>query len=54
MLSLFRTLARNQDGSTAIEYAVIASLIAVAAVSTFRVVGGKLQNTLASVANSLG
>ena len=54
MLSLLRALGRNQGGSTAIEYAVIASLVAIAGVTAFRVVGGKLQNTLTNVANALG
>mgnify|MGYP006285130191 CR=1 FL=1 len=54
MLSLFRTLARDGRGATAIEYALIASLIAVAAVATFRTVGGRLQNTLSNVAQALG
>ena len=54
MLSLFRTLMRSERGATAIEYALIASLIAVAAVAAFRTVGGRLQNTLNNVAQTLG
>ena len=59
MLSLFRTIARHdawrdEAGSTAIEYAVIASLIAVAGVTAFRLVGNRIQSTLSNVAHSLG
>lgn len=59
MLSLFRVLSRpgvwrDQRGSTAIEYAVIASLIALAGVTAFRLVGGRVQSTLGNVASSLG
>lgn len=59
MLSLFRVLSRpglrlDERGSTAIEYAVIASLIAIAGVTAFRIVGSRIQSTLSNVANSLG
>ena len=59
MLSLFRVLSRpgvwsHEGGSTAIEYAVIASLVAIASVTAFRLVGGRLQSTLSNVAHSLG
>ncbi len=33
MLSIFRRLMRNEHGATAIEYTLIASLIAVAAIA---------------------
>ena len=54
MLSLLRALGRSQGGSTAIEYAVIASLVAIASVTAFRVLGGRIQSTLSNVANTLG
>ncbi len=59
MLSLFRVLSRpgvrlDERGSTAIEYAVIASLIAIAGVTAFRIVGSRIQSTLSNVAHSLG
>ncbi len=53
MLSLFRTLARDDSGATAIEYTLIASLISVAAIATLRTVGGKITNVMTNVANSL-
>jgi len=34
MLSIFRRLMKNEHGATAIEYTLIASLIAVAAIAT--------------------
>ena len=46
MLSVFRRLARNDKGATAIEYALIASLIAVAAITAMTTVGGKITNSL--------
>lgn len=53
MLSIFRRLMKNENGATAIEYTLIASLIAVAAITAMNTVGGKVNNTLNSVANSL-
>ena len=53
MLSLFRTLMKNEHGATAIEYTLIASLIAVAAITAMRTVGGKVTNVMTNVANSM-
>jgi pilus assembly protein Flp/PilA len=53
MLSIFRRLMKNENGATAIEYTLIASLIAVAAITAMKTVGGKITNTLNVVGNSL-
>lgn len=53
MLSLFRRLARDVSGASAIEYTLIASLIAVAAIASMRSVGNKVNNLLASASNSM-
>jgi pilus assembly protein Flp/PilA len=53
MLSIFRRLAKNEKGATAIEYTLIASLIAVAAIASMRTVGGKVTNVLTNVSNSM-
>lgn len=53
MLSIFRKLMKNQQGATAIEYTLIASLIAVAAIASMRTVGGKVSNVLSNVSNSM-
>ena len=53
---MFSTLARllkNEDGATAIEYGLIAALIAVAAVATMSTVGTNLKAVFGSVASSL-
>ena len=54
MLSIFRRLMKNEHGATAIEYTLIASLIAVAAIVAMRSVGGKISNTLSNVASTMG
>jgi pilus assembly protein Flp/PilA len=42
---LFSNLISNQSGVTAIEYALIAALIAVAAIAAFTLVGTNLSTT---------
>jgi pilus assembly protein Flp/PilA len=46
MLSVFRRLMKNEHGATAIEYTLIVSLIAVAAIASMRTVGHKVSNFL--------
>jgi len=53
MLSMFRRLVRNEQGATAIEYTLIASLISVAAIVAMTSVGGKVSNVLSNVANAM-
>jgi pilus assembly protein Flp/PilA len=53
MLSLISRVLKDQDGVTAIEYALIASLIGVAAVSMMALVGTSLTNTFSTVASKL-
>jgi pilus assembly protein Flp/PilA len=52
MKKLVRFL-KDEEGVTAIEYGLIASLIAVAIIAAVTLVGGGLQNTFNSVAGSL-
>lgn len=53
MLSIFRRLMKNERGATAIEYTLIASLIAVAAIASMRTVSGKVTNVLSNVATTM-
>ncbi len=53
MLSIFRRLMKNDQGATAIEYTLIASLIAVAAITAMSTVGGKVSNVLSNVAHAM-
>jgi pilus assembly protein Flp/PilA len=46
-------LLRNEDGGTAIEYGLIAALIAVAAVSAMTLVGTHLSTTFNTIATKL-
>jgi pilus assembly protein Flp/PilA len=47
-------LLRNRRGATAIEYALVASLIAVAAITAFKNLGSSLNNTYTDVNSQLG
>ena len=52
-LMILRHLIQNDRGVTAIEYGLIAALIAVAAIVMITSVGTNLTNTFSTVANSL-
>ncbi len=53
MLSVFRRLMKNDRGATAIEYTLIASLIAVAAIAAMGSVGTKVNAVLSNVASTM-
>lgn len=48
-----RNLIKNEEGVTAIEYALIAALIAVVIVIAVQTVGTKVQGTFNNVANGI-
>jgi pilus assembly protein Flp/PilA len=53
MLSIFRSLMKSEHGATAIEYTLIASLIAVAAIAAMGAVGTKVNAVLSNVASTM-
>ncbi len=53
MRTLLSTLIRDESGVTAIEYALIAALIAVAAIAAFTLVGNNLSTTFSTIAGKL-
>jgi pilus assembly protein Flp/PilA len=52
-MSMLTNLLRNESGATAIEYGLIAALIAVAAVTVMGTVGTNLSSTFNTVATKL-
>ena len=52
-MSKFLKLIRNEEGATAIEYGLIAALIAVAAIGAMQGIGSSLNNTFGNVSNAL-
>jgi pilus assembly protein Flp/PilA len=53
-MAKFLKLIRNTKGATAIEYGLIAALIAVAAIAAMSSVGSKLGDTFNNVSADLG
>lgn len=53
MLSHLASLARNNKAATAIEYGLIAALIAVAAIAAMNGLGNKLKTTFSNVASNM-
>ncbi|HEX4738897.1 MAG TPA: Flp family type IVb pilin [Allosphingosinicella sp.] len=49
-----RKIVKNTKGATAIEYGLIAALIAVAAISAMRSVGSTLNTTFSNVSTQMG
>lgn len=52
-MNLVNKFIRNEDGATAIEYALVASLIAVAIITAVQTVGTKVSTVFTEVGNSL-
>jgi pilus assembly protein Flp/PilA len=52
-MSKFLKLIKNNKGATAIEYGLIAALIAVAAIAAMQNIGTKLGTTFNNVSNKL-
>ena len=53
MYALFSRFAHDDSGATAIEYGLIAGLIAVVIVTAVSTVGTKLTNTFTNIGNKL-
>jgi pilus assembly protein Flp/PilA len=51
--TVLSNLIRDESGVTAIEYALIAALIAVAAIAAFTLVGTNLSQTFSTIAAKL-
>ena len=52
-MSFIRKFIKNDKGATAIEYGLIAALIAVAAISAMRSVGSTLNTTFTNVSTQM-
>jgi pilus assembly protein Flp/PilA len=53
MFATLSKLLKNEDGATAIEYGLIAALIAVAAIAAMQLVGTSLTSTFNNIASKL-
>jgi pilus assembly protein Flp/PilA len=52
-MKFINKLIRNEDGATAIEYGLIAALIAVAAITAMGSLGGELSSTFSGISGDL-
>jgi pilus assembly protein Flp/PilA len=50
---LLANLVKDESGVTAVEYALIAALIAVAAIASFTLIGTRLSTTFSTVGGKL-
>lgn len=53
-MKFFNKLARDEQGATAIEYGLIAALIAVAAITAMQSLGDNLTQTFSTVSSAMG
>ena len=53
MIKRFVKLMNDNEGATAIEYGLIAALIAIAAIGAMRGIGTKLNSTFTNVSSQL-
>jgi pilus assembly protein Flp/PilA len=52
-MTFFKNLIRDEQGATAIEYGLIAALIAVAAITAMGALGNSLDDTFTNVSDEL-
>ena len=52
-MSILKRFAQDESGATAIEYGLIASLIAVIIIGATKALGGKLSGTFTNIAANL-
>ena len=53
-MKFFKNLLRDEAGATAIEYGLIAALIAVAAIAAMQGLGEQLSTTFTTVSDKMG
>lgn len=52
-MTFLKNLAQDNEGATAIEYGLIAALIAVAAISAMQGLGNQLKSTFGTVSSTM-
>ena len=53
MLKTLKTFAKDESGATAIEYGLIAALVAVGLIAALTALGGALQNIFNAISSAL-
>jgi pilus assembly protein Flp/PilA len=52
-MKLFKNLFKNEDGATAIEYALLAALIGIFCIGAFSYLGGEVSDTMGASGKAL-
>ena len=52
-MNVLKRFAKDESGATAIEYGLIAALIAVVCIGTFSAIGTKLNTKFTAISNNL-
>lgn len=52
-MTFLNKLARDEAGATAIEYGLIAALIAIAAIAAMQGIGGQLRSTFSTTSSAM-
>ncbi len=52
-MTLFKTLLRDEEGATAIEYGLVAALIATGAIVAMGALGNSLSNTFTQISTKM-
>lgn len=53
MKAIFKRFRKNEDGATAIEYGLIAALIAVVIIGTVTALGGSISDTFEKISTAI-
>ncbi|MDP4023549.1 Flp family type IVb pilin [Methylobacterium sp. NEAU 140] len=53
MKTMFKRFAKDESGATAIEYGMIAALIAVVIIGTLKIIGTQLNTKFVAISNQL-
>lgn len=54
MFTTLRSMLRNDEGATLVEYSLVVALIAVAAIAAMTLLGSKVSSLFTSMGNELG
>jgi pilus assembly protein Flp/PilA len=54
MKNLFKKIKKDESGATAIEYGLIAALIAVVLISSLGLLGNNIKSSFGKISNSVG
>ncbi|MFQ6671680.1 MAG: Flp family type IVb pilin [Candidatus Tectimicrobiota bacterium] len=54
MITLFKTLLRDEEAASAVEYGLLVALIAAVIIASVTLLGGNIKSTFENVATTIG